>query len=122
MYAITINPLNTILPMNIPKYIDGFSKEMIRRNYRQNTVDNYVSNLKVFLSKHNHLEHPLHINEGHIRAYLGAYKEPNTQRSHHGAIKLFYDICMNQKGKFILQMSIRRWNIAMEHNVWCYEK
>lgn len=86
--------------MNIPKYIDGFSKEMIRRNYRQNTVDNYVSNLKVFLSKHNHLEHPLHINEGHIRAYLGAYKEPNTQRSHHGAIKLFYDICMNQKGKF----------------------
>ena len=45
-------------------------------------------------------EHPLHLNEADIKQYLGQFTEPNTQRSHHGAIKKYYEICLNQKEKF----------------------
>jgi site-specific recombinase XerD len=86
--------------MNIPKYIDVFAKEMKRRNYRDNSIKNYCSNLTCFLSYFEKKEHPLHLNEGDIKDYLGRFTESNTQRSHHGAIKLFYDICLNQKDKF----------------------
>jgi site-specific recombinase XerD len=45
-------------------------------------------------------DHPKNINETDIKEYLGKFQEPNTQRSYHGAIKLFYDICLGQKQKF----------------------
>lgn len=86
--------------MNIPKHMELFAKEMERRNYSPMTVKNYVSNLGVFFNYFKLKEHPLHLNESDIKDYLGQFDEPNTQRSHHGAIKKYYEICLNQKDKF----------------------
>lgn len=86
--------------MNNPKYIDEFVKEMKRRNFAETTIKNYRNNLESFFKYFERKEHPLHINETEIKEYLGQFSEPNTQRSHHGAIKKFYDICIGQPEKF----------------------
>jgi len=86
--------------MNIPKHTEIFIKEMKRRNYAQNTIKTYGSNLPMFLNYFQDKEHPLHLNEDHIKEYLSQFDEPNTQRNHHGAIKLYYDICHGQTDKF----------------------
>lgn len=86
--------------MNFPKYNNEFVNEMIRRNYSKETIKNYISCLKMFFEYFKIKEHPLHINESDIKNYLGQFKITNTQRSQHGAIKKFYDICIGQKEKF----------------------
>ena len=86
--------------MNIPKHIDVFTKEMERRNYAKSTIKCYASNIGAFFNYFKDKEHPLHLNEQDIKQYLGQFDEPNSQRSHHGAIKKYYEICLNQKNKF----------------------
>lgn len=86
--------------MNFPKYEVEFVNEMNRRNYSKETVKNYVSCLKMFFDFYKLKEHPIHINETDIKVYLGKFKITNTQRSQHGAIKKFYEICIGQKEKF----------------------
>lgn len=86
--------------MNFPKYNNEFVNEMTRRNYSKETIKNYISCLKMFFQYFKIKEHPLHINESDIKSYLGQFKITNTQRSQHGAIKKFYDICIGQKEKF----------------------
>lgn len=85
--------------MNISEHIKKFEQEMKRRNYAQNTIDNYISNIRCFFAWTTK-DHPKNINETDIKEYLGRFLEANTQRSRHGAIKLFYDICLGQKHKF----------------------
>lgn len=86
--------------MNFPKYEIVFINEMTRRNYSKETIKNYVSCLRMFFDFYKTKEHPIHINETDIKVYLGNFSVANTQRSQHGAIKKFYDICMGQKEKF----------------------
>jgi site-specific recombinase XerD len=86
--------------MLIPKHTEIFVKEMERRGYSPNTVVNYTSNIQMFFNFFQKKEHPLHINETDVKEYLGRFEQPNTQRSHHGAIKLYYNICLWQKEKF----------------------
>lgn len=86
--------------MIIPKHMDIFVKEMERRNYGERTIKNYRSNIGMFFEYFKDKEHPLHINEIDIKNYLGTFNNPNTQRSHHGAIKKYYEICLKQKNKF----------------------
>lgn len=86
--------------MNFSKHETSFINEMRRRNYSQQTVKNYVSCLRMFFAFFEEKEHPTHINESDIKKYLGQFSVTNTQRSQHGAIKKFYDICMGQKEKF----------------------
>lgn len=86
--------------MNFPKYEQEFVNEMKRRNYSVDTIKNYVSCLRTFFNYFSKKEHPLHINEGNIKEYLGRFSVTNTQRSQHGAIKKFYEICIGQKEKF----------------------
>lgn len=86
--------------MNNPKHTEAFAQEMERRGYSLNTITNYQANIQAFFQYFEKKEHPLHINEADIKQYLGQFKEPNTQRSHHGAIKLYYNICLGQKEKF----------------------
>ena len=86
--------------MNNPKHTEAFIKEMERRGYSPNTVVNYTSNIQMFFNHFKSKEHPLHLNETDIKEYLGRFKQFNTQRSHHGAIKLYYNICLGQKEKF----------------------
>jgi len=86
--------------MNIPKHADMFEQEMTRRKYSPQTVNIYSSNIKSFFAFFKDKEHPLHINEHDIKLYLGKFSEPNTQRSHHSAIKKYFEICLGQKEKF----------------------
>lgn len=85
--------------MNISEHTGNFIQEMKRRNYAQNTIDNYVSCLNLFFGKSTK-DHPKNINETDIKIFLGTFKEVNTQRNYHSAIKKFYDICLGQKEKF----------------------
>lgn len=85
--------------MNISEHISRFEQEMKRRNYSQQTIDIYSSNLKSFFAQSTK-DHPKNINETDIREFLGKFSEPNTQRSYHSAIKKFYLICLNQPEKF----------------------
>lgn len=86
--------------MNHPKYKQEYVNEMKRRNYSQNSIDTYSGNLSIFFNHFKDKEHPLHVNESELKAFLAQFTEPNTQRSIHSSVKLFYDICMGQKNKF----------------------
>lgn len=85
--------------MNISEHISNFIQEMKRRNYSQNTIDNYASCIKVFFEQ-SKKDHPKNINEQDIKDFLAQPKMINTQRNYHSAIKKFYDICLGQKEKF----------------------
>lgn len=85
--------------MNISEHTEGFIQEMKRRNYSKNTIDNYSSCIKFFFAKSTK-DHPKNINEQDIKDFLGTFKEVNTQRNYHSAIKKFYDVCLGQKNKF----------------------
>ena len=85
--------------MRISEHIGNFIQEMKRRNYSQNTIDNYVSCLNIFFGKSTK-DHPKNINESDIKNFLFELKEVNTQRNYHSAIKKFYDVCLGQKEKF----------------------
>lgn len=85
--------------MNISEHIGKFIQEMKRRNYCQNTIDNYASCVKVFFEQSTK-DHPKNINEADIKAFLAKPNMVNTQRNYHSAIKKFYDICMGQPEKF----------------------
>lgn len=85
--------------MNISEHIQRFEQEMKRRNYSDHTAEIYSSCLKKFFVD-SKKDHPKNINEADIKAFLSEFKEPNTQRSYHSAIKKFYDVCLGQKNKF----------------------
>lgn len=85
--------------MKISEHKQTFIQEMKRRGYRQNSIQNYSSCIDVFLSTIEK-DHPKNINEQDIKNFLSNCMKANTQRNYHSAIKLFYDICLNQKQKF----------------------
>ena len=93
------NNKNQLFIMNISEHLANFIQEMKRRNYSQNTIDNYVSCLNIFFDKSTK-DHPKNINEQDIKNFLFQLKEVNTQRNYHSAIKKFYDVCLGQKEKF----------------------
>ena len=87
--------------MNIPKYTGEFRNELCRKGFRQNTIDNYVSCVQVFLKYFDGMEsEPVRINEQKIKNYLGTFKTHNTQRSNHSAIKCFFKYVLRQPNKF----------------------
>lgn len=85
--------------MNISEHKQKFIQEMKRRGYSQNSITNYESCIQVFLSKIDK-DHPKNINETEIKNFLSNCIRANTQRNYQSAIKLFYEICFNQKNKF----------------------
>jgi site-specific recombinase XerD len=85
--------------MNISEHKQKFIQEMKRRGYSQKSIINYESCIQVFLSKIDK-DHPKNINETEIKNFLSNCIRANTQRNYQSAIKLFYDICFNQKNKF----------------------
>lgn len=85
--------------MNISEHITFFEQEMKRRNFGQQTIENYSSCLKKFFGQ-SAKDHPKNINESDIRIFLSSFTTPNTQRAYHSAIKKFYEICLGQKEKF----------------------
>lgn len=85
--------------MKTSEHKQTFIQEMERRGYRQNSIQNYSSCIDVFLSTIKK-DHPKNINEQDIKEFLRNCVKANTQRNYHSAIKLFYNICLNQKQKF----------------------
>jgi site-specific recombinase XerD len=85
--------------MKTSEHKGSFIQELKRRGYRENSIKNYSSCINVFLSTVKK-DHPKNINEQDIKTFLSDCVKPNTQRNYQSAIKLFYDICFNQKQKF----------------------
>lgn len=85
--------------MIIPKHVDDFVKEMRRLKFAETTIVTYESNVRLFLSDYAQKQHPLHVNKKDIVNYLCTFSEPNTQRSHHAAIKKYYSIVWGQDNK-----------------------
>lgn len=85
--------------MNISVHIETFKQEMKRRNYAQNSIDNYVSCLNVFFSQ-SKSDHPKNIHEKEIKDFLCKKEIVNTQRNYHSAIKKYFEIVLGQKDKF----------------------
>jgi site-specific recombinase XerD len=86
--------------MNIPKYIDEYRNELTRKGYREETVKNYVSCVTKFLYHFKDKKDHEHINESDIKGFLRQFKEHNTQRGYHSAIKCFYKYVCRQPNKF----------------------
>ena len=85
--------------MNISAHIQYFEQEMKRRSYSPQTIKNYSNCVSLFFSQ-SKSDHPKNVHENEIRDYLNKFEVPNTQRAIHGAIKKYYEICLNQKNKF----------------------
>lgn len=89
--------------MNISEHSGQLRKMMEFKNYSKNSIKNYVSCFELFLS---HFEkigvtHPDRINAKEIVDYLLNYKEINTRRNVHSAVKLYYDkVSRNGSEKF----------------------
>lgn len=87
--------------MEILRYTVEFENELKRKFFREMSIKNYVSCLGVFLKYFDgKKKEPKAINEDDIKEYLRQFKEQNTQRSHHSAIKCFYKYVLNQPKKF----------------------
>lgn len=84
--------------MNTSEHINRFNQELKRRNYSSTTIKTYTSCVEVFLNTV-HKDHPKNISKSDIVNYLSSTQAINTQKSHHCAIKKFYEICLNQHHK-----------------------
>lgn len=86
--------------MNQINYIEAFRKEIQRKMYRPESVKNYVSCITKFLYHFSDRKDPKYINEQDIKDFLYQFKEHNTQRGYHSAIKCFYKYVCRQPNKF----------------------
>lgn len=86
--------------MNILTYSQKFEKELLLKNYSKNTIENYVSQIKLFLSKFENKKEPKDITSDEIKDYLLKCIVINSRRHQHSAIKLFYKYTIHQPLKF----------------------
>ncbi len=87
--------------MNIGKYIEMYSNDLKLKNYSQNTIDNYCSQVKCFLT---HFESvatkPSEISEAKIKEWLLLANSINGRKHRISAVKLFYKYTGEQPLKF----------------------
>lgn len=87
--------------MNIGKYIQLYSEDLKLKNYSKNTIENYCSQVKLFLQ---HFEHvatkPSEISERQIKAWLLEANTINSRKHRISAVKLFYELTGKQPLKF----------------------
>ena len=87
--------------MEIPKNLDLYRKELVLKNYSENTIKNYVSQADLFLRGHNHLfTEPSKINEAAIKTWLLQFKTRNSMCHAISALKLFFKLVIKQPMKF----------------------
>lgn len=86
--------------MNISNLLKTFERDMQVANLAQSTIQNYLSQVEMFLNSHNDRDSAKHINEEHIKNYLLTAQEVNSQRAMHSAIKKFYALTVKQPMKF----------------------
>jgi site-specific recombinase XerD len=87
--------------MNIGKYVEMYSKDLQLKNYSETTIENYCSQVKLFLS---HFESaatkPSEINERQIKEWLLTSQSINGRKHRISALKLFYKLTGKQPLKF----------------------
>jgi integrase/recombinase XerD len=86
--------------MEISKLIESFEFELNGRGYRRKSIECYISNITTFLYHFKNKDSLKHISERDIKNFLYSFKEQNTQRSYHSAIKAFYNYVGKQPNKF----------------------
>lgn len=87
--------------MEIPKYINLYRKELELKNYSENTIKNYTSQVDLFLrSQSNAFTEPSKVNETAIKTYLLQFKTRNSMCHSLSALKLFYKMVIKQPMKF----------------------
>lgn len=87
--------------MEIPKYLYLYRKELVLKNYSENTIKNYSSQVDLFLRGHNNLfTEPSKINELAIKTWLLQFTTRNSMCHSISALKLFYKTVVKQPMKF----------------------
>jgi integrase/recombinase XerD len=87
--------------MNIGKYIESYSRDLKLKNYSENTIDNYCSQVKVFLERfQNVATKPSEISEQKIKEWLLEANTVNLRKHRISALKLFYKLTGKQPLKF----------------------
>jgi site-specific recombinase XerD len=87
--------------MEIPKHLEMYRKELKIKNYSENTIKNYISQVDLFLRGHNNLfTEPSKINESAIKTWLLQFKTRNSMCHSISALKLFYKTVIKQPMKF----------------------
>jgi integrase/recombinase XerD len=87
--------------MNIGKYLALYSEDLKLKNYSENTRENYISQVKIFLQYFDGIAtKPSEISERDIKQWLLLAKSTNTLKQRISAVKLFYELTGKQPLKF----------------------
>lgn len=87
--------------MNIGKYIELYSEDLRIKNYSNNTIQNYVSQVRCFLEYYNNVAtKPSEISERQIKEWLLLANSINGRKHRISAVKLFYKLTGKQPLKF----------------------
>jgi site-specific recombinase XerD len=87
--------------MNIGKYVSLYSEDLKLKNYSENTIKNYCSQVELFLKYfNNQVTKPSEISEIKIKAWLMLAKTINSRKHRLSAVKLFYSLTGKQPLKF----------------------
>ena len=87
--------------MNIGKYVQMYSEDLKLKNYSENTILNYCSQVKLFLEYFDKVaSKPSEISEQKIKQWLLLSKSINGRKHRISAVKLFYKFTGKQPLKF----------------------
>jgi integrase/recombinase XerD len=87
--------------MEIPKYLIQYRKDLEFKNYAENSISNYESQVKQFLYYFNgKFTEPIKINETAIKDWIMLGNSINSRRHRISALKLFYVYTIKQPLKF----------------------
>lgn len=87
--------------MNIGKYVELYSEDLKLKNYSDNTISNYCSQVKLFLEYFNKVAtKPSEISEKQIKDWLLLSNSINGRKQRISAVKLFYKYTGKQPLKF----------------------
>ena len=87
--------------MNIGNYVKRYSEDLRLKNYSENTIDNYCSQVKCFLENFNTIAtKPSEISEKQIKQWLLQAQSINGRKHRLSAVKLFYKLTGKQPLKF----------------------
>ena len=87
--------------MNIGKYLELYSEDLKLKNYSKNTIENYRSQVELFLKHFNGIAtKPSEISERQIKEWLLLANTINSRKQRISAVKLFYSLTGKQPLKF----------------------
>jgi site-specific recombinase XerD len=86
--------------MFVGKYCDLYSEDLRLKNYAESSIENYVSQIRVFLNRfEKEATKPSEINESQIKQWLLESNSINGRRHRLSALKLFYRLTIKQPMK-----------------------